>query len=202
MKTHFLKTALILATTFFISCSKDDAPEAPPIATIYPQENFWDGFISNGGYSNQMIQSTRMGHLIKFRPKVKGKINSFVIKQPQVGNIAIWLKKESSNNSNNIYDSDILAISTSNTNYVKTITPIELEKDSFYYLIFTSTSSFKYNKTINISPIISGNIEIIGNDFGSNADGGSGFSYFNNLYQPNLNNEMYGNVSFNFQRTE
>jgi len=197
MKSIKIAFAILAFAFISISCSKSDN-QTP---TVYPEENFWQGFINNAGYSNPTPINTgnNMGYGLQFKPKVKGKINSFVVKLPQTGSVWITLKK------GDLYTTSIYEenfnVTTSNTDFLKVITPIELEKDTKYYLIVVSTNYFEYNRTSSNQAVISGNIEIDGTSYASNGDSGSGLSNFSNSFN-DIWNEMYGNVSFNFQRTE
>ncbi len=199
MKTIKIAISILALIFLLTSCSKSDDSSVAP--KVYPEENFLQGFLNNSGFVNPTSQASSMGFGFQFKPKVNGKINSFVLKLPQVENeVRVTLKKEDVFSAA-IYD-ELINVTTSNTDFVKVITPIQLEKGVNYYLIVKTYNSFyKYSRTSSNQAVISGNIEIIGSDFGVQADGGSGISYFNGLFT-SIYDSMCGNISFNFQQTE
>lgn len=201
LKTTFLLLAIAIfaSSNIFISCSKKDEDLPIITAKVFPEENFWQGFINNAGFVNQTSNTGNMSYGFQFKPKVKGKINSFIIKIPQTeNNIVVTIRKRGTLES---VGKEIFNVTASNSDFVKVITPIQLDKDVSYLIIVSTNSYFNYIRTSSNQVIISGNLDIQGNFYSTSADGGSGIGYFNDYFDV-IQSEIKGNISFNFQQTE
>jgi hypothetical protein len=196
MKIFKSVIAIITVFVFVTSCSKSDATLSAP--TVYSEENFLPAFLDESGYVS-VSSSTNFGVVI-FRPKVKGKINSFIVKLPQAENslIKIW-----DVTSNSVLISEVVEVISPNTNTVKVINPLILEKDKDYAISICASNIYKYTRSISSSPPITiGNIQVRGY-MPSIGCATSGSSFNAPLSQGvGFGTEIYGSASFNFQQTE
>jgi hypothetical protein len=139
---------------------------------------------------------------LSFKPLVKGKINSFILKIPQGNNIirvTLWDKA-----SRAVITTENIEVKATDRDVtvIKSITPISLEKDKEYVVSFNTNDSYYYIKnsggiTTNVAYNITCN-NILVTDFllESNVT----FQTFPTNSDGNAN--FYGNLSFNFQQTE
>lgn len=197
MKT--ITTILLLIITF--SCSKNDPA---PVPKVYPEENFLPTFLTNSGlslYSTFIDENTNAEFGLAFKPLVKGKINSFIVRIPQANNVirvTLWDKT-----TKNVITTENVSITATDgdISVVKVITPIQLEKDKEYVISFNTNDSYYYVKIINnVSYDVAYNVtcnNIIITDF--LYENGSAQT-FPSHSDANVN--FFGNVSFNFQQTE
>lgn len=203
MKTIFLKfsknslkTLVLLGLVLtLVNCSNDD--ETTPVASIvYGEENPLFAFLSRMPNTDTFVNDiggiAQTGYI--FKPTVKGKINSLIVKIPSTNSalkVFLWDKVTLA-----LVRSEIINVTTANTNTTKNITPIELEKNK-EYIITIYTDDYYFHSTNNFSalpyPIIAANIQIlqtrsVNGELCPQAGGSS--------------NGYSGDVSFNFQRTE
>lgn len=197
LKIKISKIILLFTSVIIVfSCSKKDE-DPVPASKVYPEENFWQGFINNAGFNAPTNISANKTSLCVFIPKVKGKINSYVIKIPVAGNVEVRLFDYTTSGSYLINET----ITVPNTEYVKIVTPIELIKDHKYLLSMNCQNYYSYTRTSTLVPVNSGNISIT--HFGLYS--GRLFTlsdYGGNLDALNIDNTIGGNISFNFQQTE
>lgn len=198
MKT--LKTTILILTliTLTFACSKKD-DEVTPAPKVYPEENFWQGFIINAGFTSPTsITSTLKEFGYKFIPRVKGKINSVVVKLPVSGSVGvrIWDLTTGAR-----IGQETFTVPTANVDFTKTITPLSINKDKEYAISVYSENYYKYQRTSTVYPINSGNITISNFDF-ANGTATSLSNFVTSFGSVFIGNEINGNISFNFQQTE
>ncbi len=185
---------ILIALLTLLSCSKDDSkPE--PIA--YQEENPMQGIIETTGFnqiSNQLDNlNTEFG--FSFKPTVTGKINAFVVKIPASSNnvrVTFWDVETKS-----VIRTEFIAVITANTVTTKVISPINLVKNKEYLLSINCNHWYDYfepNDAVAAYPLTVGNIV---------------FTNCSYMVTPNqifpsssLDTQIFGNISFNFQRTE
>jgi hypothetical protein len=191
MKT--LKATILILLVFFASaCSKDES-ETP---IVYGEENPLFAFLSRmpniHSYDDALEGTTQMGYI--FKPTVKGKINSLTVKIPAINSalkVFIWDKATIA-----LLRTETINVTTANTDIVKVISPLTLEKDK-EYLISIYTDDYYFHSTNNSSevpyPIIAANIQILGTRSG-----------YGELFPQagGSSNGYTGDIGFNFQRTE
>jgi hypothetical protein len=198
------KTTLTLFSIVFfvsslllVSCSKKDDTPAPK---VYPEENFLPDFLEQTGFATPESSSTDIGAII-FRPKVKGKINSWIVKLPEAGTaiIQIWDVTTDAK-----LTTQEVVVASANTNTVKVITPIPLEKDKDYAIVLCGTNIYKYKKAnTSTVAVTAGNIQVRG-FMPSSGCPTSGSSFSGSLISAGVGFDtyIYGSASFNFQQTE
>jgi hypothetical protein len=195
MKTIKKTLLFLFATLATISCSKDDNSPSEP--QTYDEENPLSGYLANAGF-NQTQTLTTVGVYelgFSFKPTVKGKINSLVLKNPVATSLRVTIWEASTQN---VLLTETVNISTADTEVIKPITPLQLEKDKIYLITMKSQTGYaryKADQSNASYPLTAGNIQII--DFRS-GDGTDIPTYPNILYQ----NIYGGDCSFKFQRTE
>ena len=192
MKNLFkIITILLLLTTIF-SCSKD---ESKP--TIYPEENPMQGILTKTGF-NQVsphldYPSTEFG--FSFKPSVKGKINAFVVKIPSSNsNIRATLWDVATKT---VIRTEVIEVTNANSSTTKTIIPIELTINKEYLLSINTNQYYDYfeiNDAVANYPLAINNIVITNCSFLETSN-----QTFPTI---SLDTEIFGDISFNFQRTE
>lgn len=187
-----LKSTIVILLVFFASsCSKDES-ETP---IVYGEENPLFGFISRvpniQPYVDAVEGIAQTGYI--FKPTVKGKINTLTVKIPAANSalkVFIWDKGTIA-----LVRSEVVNVTTANTEITKIISPLTLEKDK-EYLITIYTDDYYYHQTNSGAvsyPVIVGNIQILGTRSG-----------FGELFPQagGSSNGYSGDIGFNFQRTE
>lgn len=184
----------LMSIVFLTSCSKDDEPT--PVT--YQEENFFASYLSQTGFDQNTSSFTNSLPFeigLFFSPQVTGKITSLKVKLPDINNslkITIWDVATSSP-----LRTEIVNVSTANTDLIIDINDINLIKDKEYAITMNSNAYIYRKKTNNsnaIYPIIAGNIKITAY---KERNGSS------QILPTDLVNYYYtGDVSFNFLRTE
>jgi hypothetical protein len=195
MKNIKTTIAIFIVSFFAISCSKDDSAPTPTPAPVYQEENFLTSFLSQANFpapfaSSNELFATENG--LSFKPTVKGKITSFLIKSPQSQDIEVTLWDASTKTK-----ITSLTIETIPNTFIKGTlsTPINLEKGKEYTISFFSDDRYNYEKATAISyPVVCGNITITNNLV---TISGSGYPTIN------ADDKFYsGDCTFTFIRTE
>jgi PBP1b-binding outer membrane lipoprotein LpoB len=193
MKT--LKTILTVLSLFLLisSCSKDD----DPTPVNYSEENPLQEFLTKTGFYQETMEQTATGELLaglSFIPKVKGKINSLLVKIPAINSnlkVTIWDKT-----SGTLLRQEIVNVSSADTEIMKEITPLQLEKDKTYVISMQTNKAYVRYKTDQTNapfPVTAGNIQVLSYIEGINLSTIPNANYYN-LYA--------GDCSFKFQQTE
>jgi len=197
MKTE-IKTFLftIMLTAVFLSCSKNDEEQIiDEERIIYQEQNFFNGFLDQLGFTEAEFGSYgypfQFG--LSFTPLVDGTINSFVAYVPYeepYGSIKLWEKSTGML----VYSKDLNL--PENYELTVNVDPISLSKDKEYIItLYALASNFRYNFSFPNAdlPIVEGDIQI--NYF---TDSGHRDEMPSAVYS----NFYYGDLSFNFQRTQ
>lgn len=182
-------------TTFITSCSKDDDEQTAPI--VYNEENPLNKYHELAGFTStsNFINSGDYEFGLVFSPNVKGKINSLVVKLPDVNNnlrITIW-----DYNTKTVLRTETVNISAANVSVTKSIAEFVIEKDGKYMITMNSNDWYKRYKLDNsnaIYPITAGNIKFLEYRWLS----GTAQVFPTNVSQ----NYNAGDLSFNFQQVE
>ncbi|WP_264535966.1 hypothetical protein [Flavobacterium sp. N1736] len=197
MKT--LKTILTLFTIsiFAISCSSDDDKPDP---VKYNEENPLDAYMAGSGFSQKAVDVKNSGiyeYGFSFKPTVTGKINSLIVKIPDVNSalrITLWDAATKT-----VIKSETVNVTTANVTVEKTITAIPLTKDKEYFFTVNSDDWINRTKTDGSAatyPIVAGNITITGYAYISSTAAET-------IFPTNARNTYYaGDVTFKFQQTE
>jgi hypothetical protein len=155
MKNLKITIVILMLSIFVISCSKsDDAPE---------KANFLQELLSvavftstNKELGGGFATSDEKG--LVFKPKFKGKITAFVLKLPSTDNVKVTLWDFTAKTK--ITDA-IVNITTPEVDFVKEITPVQLEKDKEYVISYNSLYSYDHINTEKIVyPIVTKNFII------------------------------------------
>lgn len=197
MKTKIKKTILLFAITFSLfSCSKDD--DSTPAPITYNEENPLQEFLTATGFVNigtPTINELNYETGLEFTPLVKGKINTIIIKSPDTNSamrVTIW-----DATTKTVLRTEIVNITTVNTNITKNISPLTLEKNKLYAITFSSNDYFLYRRPGNTDanyPVTSGNIRIERHLDSIQTE---------QTYPTNFPTNYYsGDLTFNFQQTE
>jgi hypothetical protein len=163
-----VKNVVIIALLIFgaVSCKKDKAEPAP---TVYPEESFFDGYLNSTGFSQTFL--TRVNSInnelgLEFKPTVKGKITSLLVKLPDVRTnlrVTIWDKATQMP-----IRIETVNVAAANTQYDFDIADLELVKDKEYAITMNSNDwyeRYKTNQSAATYPVVSGNITIISHKF-------------------------------------
>jgi hypothetical protein len=200
-KTSMDRKFILLLITgiclFFASCKKDN-PDPVPAPIIYPEQNPIPAYRTASGFDQQItpvINSSSFEFGIRFTPTVKGKINSIIVRIPDTRaglRVTIWDAATKA-----ILRTETIDVITAGLETVKSITPLQLLKDT-EYLISMNSNDWYYRTRTDMSaapyPIIAGDLKITG--FGN--VGGNTQSY-----PTTFETKQYsGDLSFMFQRTE
>ena len=192
MKISFSKVILACLVFQLFSCKKDkDA--------VYSEENPIEGFYIATGFNQQITNwidaSDDFVTGYRFSAKVNGKINAITLKIPDGEEFVKVNIFDFS--SSKLLHSENMVVPNANVNVIKTITPINLEKDKDYIICMYTNDNYYRRKTDMGSityPITSGNIVfkefLVDPIFGpDNKPTGGGSTSFN------------GDLSFVFQQT-
>jgi hypothetical protein len=132
---------------------------------VYTEESFADAFLSTTGFvqkSTPVVNSTDFEIGLEFKPTVKGKLTSLLVKLPDVRTnlrITIWDKATTS-----AIKTEIVNVAAANTQYNFDIADIELEKDKEYVISMNSNDYYIREKTDGSAvkyPVTAGNIIIL-----------------------------------------
>jgi hypothetical protein len=164
MKMINVKNVLMIALLLFgaVSCKKNKAEPAP---TVYPEESFLDGYINSTGFSQTIqtiLNSSNYEVGLEFKPTVKGKITSLLVKLPDVRTdlrVTIWDKATQMP-----IRTETVNVAAANTPYDFDIADLELVKDKEYAITMNSNDWYDRKKTNGTNanyPVVSGNITLI-----------------------------------------
>lgn len=193
MKTTITKTAFALLAfgMLFTACSKDDNkggfPEENPLAKYYEATGFTN--------STNLINGSSSEFGLAFSPKVKGKINALTVRIPDANpnlRVTIWDYDQKI-----ILRTEFVNVATANTEVVKSISAMDLEKDKKYMITMNSNDFYKKARADNSAatyPVTAGNIV-----FHSYAWISASGQTFPTSIDYTYNG---GDLSFVFQRTE
>jgi hypothetical protein len=181
------------------SCKKnDDSAPAAPAPVIYSEENPLPTFLSITGFNETNVVVTGLPPVefgFTFKPRVKGKINSLVVKVPSTQSavrITIWDKATQT-----ALLTETIAV-TANVEASKPITALALVKDKEYVISCNSNGWFtrqKSNTQAANFPVTAGNVIIANTNFQLGSS--------QTFPPPSISNNAYtGDISFNFQQTE
>jgi hypothetical protein len=168
MTMRNVKNVVIIALLIFgaVSCKKDKAEPAP---TVYPEESFLDGYLNSTGFSQALTNVVNFNNYelgLEFKPTVKGKITSLLVKLPDVRTdlrVTIWDKATQMP-----IRIETVNVAVANTQYDFDIADLELVKDKEYAITMNSNDYYlreKTNGTAATYPVVSGNITIISHKF-------------------------------------
>lgn len=198
MKTSKTIFAILSAAFLTISCSSDD--DKAPAPVVYQSENPLDLYMTTSGFSQKAVDAKNQGIFefgFSFKPKVTGKITSFLAKIPDVNTalrITLW-----DVSTKTVIKSETMLVSVANMAFEKTILPISLIKDKEYFLSVNSDDWITRKKTdgsVTTYPIAAGNITITGYAF-------SPSTATESVFPSTARNDYYaGDVSFLFKQTE
>ena len=196
MKTLKTIFTLLAISIFTISCSSDDDDDS----VKYAEENPLDAYMAGSGFSQKAVDVKNSGiyeYGFSFKPKVTGKINSLIVKIPDVNpalRITVWDAATKT-----VIKSETINVATANITIEKAISPIALTKDKEYYFTVNSDDWINRTKTDGSAaayPITAGNIVITGYAYISSTASET-------LFPTNLRNTYYaGDMTFKFQQTE
>lgn len=201
MKTLKTILAITVLSLFSISCSKDDdSKPVKPEPVVYAEEDPLIAYLAGSGFDQKMDEfknanSSEYG--FSFKPTVNGRINSLVVKMPDVNTalkVTIWDAAAKT-----VIRTETISVPAANVSVEKQITPITLTKDKEYYITRNSNDyyrRYRANGSAAVYPIIAGNITITGYAYISTAEGVVTFP--TNL----LNTDYAGDTSFRFQRID
>jgi hypothetical protein len=164
MKKITIKNFILLAslTLAIVSCKKDDEPTPAPTFT---EESFVDGYLNSTGFNQKTTNQVNFGDYefgIEFKPLVKGKITSLLVKLPDVRTnlkVTIWDKAATS-----ILRTEVVNVAAANTAYTFDIADLDLVKDKEYAITMNSNDWYDREKTDGSNatyPVTSGNIQIL-----------------------------------------
>ncbi|QQV04255.1 MULTISPECIES: DUF4082 domain-containing protein [Chryseobacterium] len=150
----------ISVATMSVSCSKDDEAEQPA-PVVYAEENPLAKYYETTGFttSSDFINAGDYEFGLAFTPKVKGKINALVVKLPAVNSnlrVTVWDYATKT-----VIRSETVNVGSANTEIVKSIPELVLEKDKMYFISMNSNDWYKKNKPDNsntVYPVTAGNI--------------------------------------------
>lgn len=150
----------ISVATMSVSCSKDDEAEQPA-PVVYAEENPLAKYYETTGFttSTDFINAGDYEFGLAFAPKVKGKINALVVKLPAVNSnlrVTVWDYATKT-----VIRSETVNVGSANTEIVKSIPELVLEKDKMYFISMNSNDWYKKNKPDNsttVYPVTAGNI--------------------------------------------
>jgi hypothetical protein len=196
MKTLKTILAILLISLFAVSCSSDDDKDA----VKYNEENPLDAYMAGSGFSQKAVDVKNSGiyeYGFSFKPTVTGKINSIIVKIPDVNSalrITLWDAATKT-----VIKSETLNVATANVTVEKAITPIALTKDKEYFFTVNSDDWINRTKTDGSAatyPITAGNIVITGYAYISSTASET-------IFPTNARNTYYaGDMTFKFQQTQ
>jgi hypothetical protein len=212
MKTLKTILTLLMFALLIISCSSDDDEVEPaaiiaePVVNkaepvIYKEENPLDAYLAGSGFNQTTYYFKNQGSWVfgfSFKPAVIGKINSIIVKIPDVNTaltVTLWdvaTKKP--------IRSEVVNVPTANVTVEKTIAPIALIKDKEYLISVNSDDWISRRKTdasATIYPIVAGNITITGYAVAPRSPKES-IIFPTNVFD----SEYDGDLTFKFQQTE
>lgn len=205
---NFLTPFFLLFCLMTISCTTEEVsvepvtenPEPqPPVNTDFTEENPFPVFLSTTRYNEHVTLCSDVSSFksvgFKFKTLEKGIINSLTVKIPVINNNLIVTITDAV--SNQTIRTEAINVLSANTQTIKTIVPLELEKNKTYYITMRTTNHYKHFRADFSQPqypVTVGNIKIVTpvtSEFSANGTelGGTG-------------NFCSGDCSFTFLRTE
>ena len=167
MKTFKIIIAILAASSFTMSCTKDDpAPMPLPPVVVAPEQNPLPGYLTASGFSQvttNFVNDSDYELGISFIPLVNGKVTALVIKIPDARSgmrVTFWDKA-----TGNPFRTQILNIPAAGVEVTQPISPLELEKNKEYMISFNTNDWYEHKKTGGLSttyPITVGDIKITG----------------------------------------
>jgi hypothetical protein len=205
MKTLKTILAVLMCALLTISCNSDDDKTEP---VTYNEENPLDTYLAVSGFNQQAIDYKDVGNFesgFSFKPTVIGKINSIIVKIPEVNTalkVTLWDVATKT-----AVMSELVNVPTAKITVEKAIAPIALIKDKEYlisvnsdnYILRTKSGPPLDRSIVTESmrvhyPFVAGNITITGYAISLDAE---------NLFPASSINYYYaGDISFKFQQTE
>lgn len=190
MKNKIKAFLLFMIVTMILSCSKSEEESED-----YVEQNFLSGFLQTTGFNNTDITFSGFPQHFgfSFTPLVAGRINSIVVKVPleyDENRIRIWDKS-----TGNPIATKIVSL-PAETEVIVDIEPVNLTKDKEYVISIVSMacySSFNGASEEVTFPVVAGDIQI---------NYCSLTSFIDRMPNPIYYNYYFGDLSFNFQRTE
>jgi hypothetical protein len=208
MKTFRTILTLLTFALLTISCSSSGDDEAEPVTKVepvtYKEENPLDAYLAGSGFNQYAVDQINSAFTFElgfsFKPAVAGKINSIVVKIPDVNTalrVTLW-----DVTAKTVMKSELVSVPTANVTVEKAITPIMLIKDKEYLITVKSNDCVRRARidgSATVYPIVAGNIIITGfSIFDVSSPSLPEFTYpTDNLY-----NSYRGDVTFKFQQTE
>lgn len=162
-----MKNLFFLSLTFFTllcSCKRDDNQTSETENITYPEESFFDGYMTTTGFSQHTTSSVNaaLGEMgLFFTPTVNGKIAKIKIRLPQASNslrVTIWNTNDGSVISSNNY-----IVSSGNTEYTFSVDNINLLKNGNYAITMLTNQVYYNSKSDNSAtfyPVTIGHIAI------------------------------------------
>lgn len=199
-KNILLKLSLII---LLASCSNDnesiESNQSNPNQISFEEENPLPSYLNVTGYNEQTtlytntIQEKEIGFF--FKPLKKGKINSLVVKLPSTdSNLEVRIRDLLAHT---IVRTEFINVNTANSEIVKNIVPLELEKNRDYAITMITNNYYaksKVNLGIMNHPITIGNFKINGSYLSNCDPSNPSFITLIGIYN--------GDCSFNFLPTE
>lgn len=208
----FLTPVLFLLFLTFTSCSTEEVtidpvtenpinPENPqnPTGTNFTEENPLPEFLAETRYNEFQSVCTSSSSFdeigFKFKVLEKGTINSLIVKIPVTNNSLIVTITDFA--TNQIVRTEEINVTAANTEFVKTIVPLELEKNKIYNITMLTNKYYKRFRSDFSQPqypVTAGNIKIMFPITTAFSPDGVTFGGSGNFYS--------GDCSFTFLRTE
>jgi hypothetical protein len=196
MKTLKTIFTIILISLSIVSCSSDDDKDA----VKYNEENPLDAYLAGSGFSQKAVDvknSANFEYGFSFKPTVTGKINTLIVKIPDVNaalRVTLWDAATKT-----VIKSETIDVATANVTVEKTISAIALTKDKEYFLTVNSSDWINRTKTDGSAttyPIVAGNITITGYAFIAS-------TVTETIFPTTARNTYFaGDLSFKFQQTQ
>lgn len=194
--TKFLKVSLLATTILSVSvisaCKKKN--NEPPVTE--PQ-NPLAGYLAATGFNqkkdNFINAPSSYEFGLSFKPLVNGKLTEIVVKIPDINpslRVTIWDKATAT-----ILRTELIAVTSSDTEIIKLISPLDLVKDKDYFISFNSSDYYNRSKTDNSAstyPVTVGDIVITSYAFRTGTA---------QIMPTNVQTTYYaGDLSFKFQK--
>jgi hypothetical protein len=196
-----MKKTLITLSLLGI-CLTNCTKTTTPVAKVYSEENPLAGFLQKSGADQKVSTFVYTGGLyyengFSFKTLQKGILKSFVVKLPDAdANLEVTLWDLATGNA---IKSEVMYISTANTEFTKAITPVNLVSGKEYMVTMQASSEFAHYKN-DVSDIVYpqtiGNIAVMHNYTAANIT--TMPDTINNI----SSKKCYGDISFVFQQTE
>lgn len=200
MKKYYKIIPAVLLLIIAVSCSKNDDKVEK---VDYPEENPLTVYLEKSGFSTPPSFYTNGDFYVngfQFKPKVKGKIKTVILKIPSNATdqiITIW-DVETHAAVRSIRVSKV----TANTEIRQEIEHLEIVPEKRYIITFNGISYYKYSKpTLVTYPIDAGNISILDIVNTLSYVGGEQDYPWSSTGHGEKRNAYWGVISFVFQQT-